>query len=152
MRALITGASGFLGGRLAQVLAPRVESVRILARPSNNLAHLSGFPIEVVEGTLADQPVLNRAMTGLTHIFHCAAACTDWGSPTTYFEANVSGTRNLLQAAASARELQRFLHVSTTDVYGYPRQVCDESNPPVETGLPYNRTKILAERAAIDSG
>jgi nucleoside-diphosphate-sugar epimerase len=48
--------------------------------------------------------------------------------------------------------LQRFLHVSTTDVYGYPLQVCDESHPPVDIGLPYNRTKCLGERAVWDSG
>lgn len=152
MKAFITGASGFLGGRLAQVLAARAESVRILARPSNDLAHLANLPIEVVEGRLADQHVLAAAMRGITHVFHCAAASTDWASWSTYFEANVSGTRNLLAAAAGASDLQRFLHVSTTDVYGYPKQVCDESHPPVDVGLPYNRTKISGERAAVDSG
>jgi nucleoside-diphosphate-sugar epimerase len=64
----------------------------------------------------------------------------------------VSGTRNLLRAAATASGLDHFVHISTTDVYGYPRKVCDESSPTVDAGLPYNRTKILAERAALDSG
>ncbi|MGD1070883.1 MAG: NAD-dependent epimerase/dehydratase family protein [Bryobacteraceae bacterium] len=152
MRAFVTGASGFLGGRLAQVLASRAESVRVLARPSNNLSHLANLRVEVVEGTLADEPILASALEGITHVFHCAAASTDWAPWSTYLNANVAGTRNLLKAATTAAELERFLHVSTTDVYGYPKQVCDESSPPVDVGLPYNRTKILGERAALDSG
>ena len=152
MKALITGASGFLGGCLAQVLAASTGFVRILARPSNDLSHLANLPIEVVEGTLSDQNVLTQATQGITHIFHCAAASTDWAPWETYFKANVEGTRNLLEAAKSARDLERFLHISTTDVYGYPKQVCDESTPPRDAGLPYNRTKILGEQAALDSG
>ena len=152
MRAFVTGASGFLGGRLAQVLASRAELVRILARPKNNLAHLAGLPVEVIEGTLADQPVLASGMRGITHVFHCAAASTDWAPWPTYFNANVQGTRNLLGAAASTTGIERFLHVSTTDIYGYPKQVCDESTPSRDVGLPYNRTKMLGEQAALDSG
>jgi nucleoside-diphosphate-sugar epimerase len=150
MRALVTGASGFLGGRLTQVLAAHADVLRILARPSSKLGHLGCMPIEVVRGDLGDRPVLEAAMRGITHVFHCAAASTDWASWQTYFDANVTGTENLLRAAP--RDLVRFLHVSTTDVYGYPIRVCDESQPAVDAGLPYNRTKILGERAVWDSG
>jgi len=149
MRALVTGASGFLGGRLAQVLAERAELVRVLARPSNDLSHLAGLPVEVTHGNLSDLAVLESAMRGITHVFHCAAASTDWASWDTYYGANVVGTKNLLCAASP--DLVRFLHVSTTDVYGYPRRVCGEFNALVDVGLPYNRTKILAERAVWDS-
>jgi len=152
MKALVTGASGFLGGRLAQVLAMRTGFVRILARKTNDLTHLANLPVEVVEGTLADRTVLASAIEGITHIFHCAAASTDWAPWSTYFNANVQGARNLLQAAQAASQLERFLHIGTTDVYGYPHQVCDESTPPHDVGLPYNRTKILGERAVLDSG
>ncbi len=152
MRALVTGASGFLGGRLAQVLASRADSVRVLARPSNDLSHLGGLTIEVVRGDLSGQPVLEASMRGVTHVFHCAAASTDWASWSTYYGSNVKGTENLLRAAAGSPDLKRFLHVSTTDVYGYPMKVCDESNPLVDVGLPYNRTKILGERAVWASG
>jgi oxidoreductase len=152
MTALVTGASGFLGGRLAQVLASRADSVRVLARPLNDLSHLSGLQIEVIRGDLSGQPVLEAAMRGVTHVFHCAAASTDWASWSTYYGSNVQGTENLLRAAARSPDLERFLHVSTTDVYGYPIKVCDESNPLVDVGLPYNRTKILGERAVWASG
>lgn len=152
MTALVTGASGFLGGRLAQVLASRAGSVRVLARPSNDLSHLGDLPIEVVRGDLSRQPVLEAAMRGVTHVFHCAAASTDWASWSTYHGSNVQGTENVLRAAAGSPDLERFLHVSTTDVYGYPIKVCDESNPLVDVGLPYNRTKIFGERAVWASG
>jgi nucleoside-diphosphate-sugar epimerase len=151
VRAFVTGASGFLGGRLVQSLAARGTPVWVLARHSNDLTHLAGLPVEVVYGNLADLPVLETALRDITHVFHCAASSTDWASPRTYQEANVTGTMNLLRASANARDLKRFLHVSTTDVYGYPLQVCNESHRPVDMGLPYNRTKCLGERAVQES-
>ncbi len=57
------------------------------------------------------------------------------------------GTQNVLDAAVRAGTVERFLHVSTTDVYGYPRVPCDESAPMRDVGLPYNRTKIQGEEA-----
>ncbi len=65
----------------------------------------------------------------------------------TFFRANVLGTQNLLAAAREADNLERFVHISTCDVYGYPRVPCDESHPLIDTGLPYNQTKCLAEAA-----
>ena len=148
----MTGASGFLGGRVAQLLTARADLVRVLARSSNDLSHLSSLSIEIVRGDLADRTALAEATRGITHVFHCAAASTDWAPWATYYRANVAGTHNLLEAAARAGDLKRFLHVSTTDVYGYPMQVCDESTPPVDAGLPYNRTKIAGEKAVWSSG
>ena len=152
MKVFVTGASGLLGGRLAQVLASRGDFVRILARPSNDLRHLAGLPIEVVHGTLADSSILRSAMAGITHVFHCAARAADWGSWRSFHDPNVAGTENVLRAAAECATLDRFLHVSTTDVYGYPVHPCDESQPMLDVGLPYNRTKCLAERAVWGSG
>jgi nucleoside-diphosphate-sugar epimerase len=68
-----------------------------------------------------------------------------------FYEANVVGVRNLVRAAAQAEGLQRFLHVSTTDVYGYPHEPCDESHPPADAGLPYNRTKCLGEECVWEA-
>jgi nucleoside-diphosphate-sugar epimerase len=151
VRAFVTGAGGFLGGRLTQVLAGRGVEVRILARRSSDLSHLQGLTVEVVRGSLADLPVLQKAVQGITRIFHCAASSTDWAPWQTYFDSNVTGTTNLLRAAADASELRRFLHVSTTDVYGYPLRVCDESHAIADVGLPYNRTKCIAEKAVLSA-
>jgi nucleoside-diphosphate-sugar epimerase len=84
---------------------------------------------------------------GVRVIYHCAACSTDWAPAATYVAANVAGTQNVLDAAVRAGTVERFLHVSTTDVYGYPRVPCDESAPTRDVGLPYNRTKIQGEEA-----
>ncbi len=145
MAVLVTGASGFLGGRLAQVLVARGETVRILARPAGDLRHLAGLPVEIVKGDLAGASSLAAAVQGVTHIYHCAACSTDWAPAAVFYAANVAGVQNLLDAARQASGLQRFLHVSTTDVYGYPPIPCDESHPLTGVGLPYNRTKCQGE-------
>jgi nucleoside-diphosphate-sugar epimerase len=152
---LVTGASGFLGGRLAQVLAAEGEQVTVLARTTSDLRHLklkngAVLPeIRVVQGSLTEPGPLLEAVREATHIFHCAAASTDWASPHVFLESNVKGTEALLLAAREAPHLQHFVHVSTTDVYGYPATPCAETADMRDVGLPYNRTKILAEKAVL---
>jgi uncharacterized protein YbjT (DUF2867 family) len=152
MPALVTGASGFLGGRLAQVLVSRGEQVTVLARAGADLRHLDGLPLRIVAGTLSDVAALAEAVRDVTHIYHCAACSCDWAPWRTFHEANVTGVRNLLAAAATVPTLRRFLHVSTTDIYGYPRVLCDESHPVTDIGLPYNSTKVAGENCVRQAG
>ena len=147
MAVFVTGASGFLGGRLVELLAERGEEVVVLARASADLRHLDHVPVRIVEGDLGEVKKLKSAMRGVTEVFHCAAASTDWASAKIFFEANVQGTQNMLQAAESSSDLKRFVHVSTTDVYGYPEVPCSEKQPLMDVGLGYNRTKVLGESA-----
>ena len=159
MRALVTGASGFLGGRVAQMLAGRGAEVVVLARAESDLRHLDGFlerpsPVRVVRGGLGDAAALEEAMRGVTQVFHCAACSTDWAARETYVAANVTGTRNLLASARAAGTVERFLHVSTTDVYGYPERPGGEDEPIRDAGkawLPYNATKVAGERAVWEA-
>lgn len=151
MASLVTGASGFLGGHLAESLVAEGEEVFVLVRPTSAMPHLSQLPVKPVIGDLTDFASLKRAVEPVTRIFHCAACSTDWAPWATYFAANVTGTVNLLQAALTAPKLERFVHVSTTDVYGYPATPCDETHPPVDAGLPYNRTKRLGELAVSNA-
>lgn len=151
MRVLVTGATGFLGGRLAQVLAANGERVRILARAGRDLTHLEAAKVEVIHGDLGDTPALERALDGAGVIYHCAACSSDWAPRAVFHAANVTGVRNLLDAAARNSKLRRFVHVSTTDVYGYPEMPCDETNPIRDLGLPYNTTKGMGERLVWDA-
>ena len=129
------------------MLVGRGADVRVLARAGARLGHLHGLPIEVTQGGLTEIAALREAVRERTHIFHCAACSTDWAPHRTYIEANVLGTGLLLEAASRERTLERFVHVSTTDVYGYPKRPVDESAAMVDAGLPYNRTKMQGERA-----
>jgi nucleoside-diphosphate-sugar epimerase len=147
MRAVVTGASGFLGGRLTQMLAAQGVEVTILARSTSDLRHLDATPVRAVQGDLSDSKALASAFRDATHIFHCAACSTDWAAAGTYFAANVTGTRNVIAAALGVPTLQRLVHVSTTDVYGYPVVPCTEEYPTVVTELPYNSTKVAGETA-----
>jgi nucleoside-diphosphate-sugar epimerase len=147
MASLVTGASGFLGGHLVEKLVAEGEEVFVLIRSTSATPHLTHLPVRSVIGDLGDPTSLKKAVAPVTRIFHCAACSTDWASWETYFAANVKGTENLLEAARSVPKLDRFVHVSTTDVYGYPVVPCDETQPTVDAGLPYNQTKRLGELA-----
>jgi nucleoside-diphosphate-sugar epimerase len=144
---LVTGASGFLGGRVAQMLDERGEEVVILARATSDLGHLSSTKVRVIRGDLANPAALKEAVRHVTDIFHCAACSTDWAPKQTYIEANVIGTQNLLAAARQTPGLHRFVHVSTTDIYGYPEIPCTEEHGFFDTGLPYNQSKGRGEAA-----
>jgi nucleoside-diphosphate-sugar epimerase len=150
-RALITGASGFLGGRLVEMLIAQAVRVRIVVRQTSRVDHLAGLPVEIVRGELTDSSTLSAAMHDVSHVFHCAGCSTDWAPAAVYFEANVSATQALLLGARYAGALERFLHISTTDVYGYPRVPCDEDHPRTFVGLPYNETKCLGEAAVVEA-
>ena len=147
MASLVTGASGFLGGHLAEALIAQGEEVFVLVRRTAAIPHLAHLAVKPVNGDLTDLASLQRAVKPVTRIFHCAACSTDWAPWKTYYASNVTGTENLLQAALAAPKLQRFMHVSTTDVYGYPATPCHETHPTSDAGLPYNQTKRLAELA-----
>jgi nucleoside-diphosphate-sugar epimerase len=129
------------------MLAERGDDVRILARASSDLQHLSHLKLQIVRGDLSDEVALREAVRGARVVYHCAASSTDWAPLATYLTTNVVGTQKLLEAAARAGTVERFLHVSTTDVYGYPLTPCDEAASMRDVGLPYNRTKIQAEEA-----
>jgi len=116
---LVTGATGFIGGRLAARLAADGRPTRCLARAGNDTAQLERLDVEVARGDLRDAASLRRAVDGCASVVHCAALVSDWATVQEIREANVLGTRRLLAACAAAR-VRRFVHVSSTDVYGHP--------------------------------
>ncbi len=145
MTVLVTGASGFLGGALTRMLVDRGEQVRCLIRPTSDIRHLQDLSTEFVAADLSDQAALADAVAGVSIIYHCAALSTDWGRLEGFHAANVSGVANLLAAARRERNLDRFVHVGTTDVYGYPKRSDSPELERRDVGLPYNHTKIKGE-------
>ncbi len=116
---LITGASGFIGGRLAERLVREGYSVRCLTRASSDTSHLDDLDLEIAIGDLTNAHSLTRAVEGCQYVFHCGALVTDWATKEEIARTNVEGTRSLLAVSVGAA-VKRFVHMSTTDVYGYP--------------------------------
>ncbi|EST35963.1 hypothetical protein N566_16930 [Streptomycetaceae bacterium MP113-05] len=144
---LVTGASGFIGGHLTRRLAERGHRVRVLVRAESDRSAFGDAAAEVVVGSIDDAAAVKRAVAGVTHVYNCAGMSADWGPWEGFRKANVEGARTVVEAAGEAGTVRRVLHVSTTDVYGYPKAPGDESSPLNDIGLPYNRSKILGERA-----
>jgi polyketide synthase len=147
---LITGASGFLGGRLAEMVLARGEPVRLLLRPGSRISQAADRErVEIVRCEFADDAGLARAMTGIRTVHNCAGLSSDWGRWAAFRAANVDNPARLLAAARRAGTVERFVHVSTTDVYGYPETPGDESAALRDIGLPYNRSKVTGDALAL---
>jgi acetylornithine/succinyldiaminopimelate/putrescine aminotransferase/nucleoside-diphosphate-sugar epimerase len=142
---LVTGASGFIGGHLAQRLVQEGYQVRCLVRPSSDTSLLETLDVEIAEGDLTSSRTLGRAVEGCSYVLHCGALVSDWATPKEIAAINVEGTRNLLDASVSA-SVERFVHFSTTDVYGYPGGAgVDESYAGKGFSNWYSQTKRAAE-------
>ncbi|MFE5283764.1 NAD-dependent epimerase/dehydratase family protein [Nocardia sp. NPDC056611] len=158
MKALVTGASGFLGGALVRRLVRDGDyEVAILARPTSNLRDLSEVldRVEVVTGDLTDQGSLDRATKGVDVVFHSAARVDDRGTRDQFVAENVTATENLLRAA-KRNGAARFVFVSSPsalmDRDGGDQVDIDESVPyPSRYLNHYSETKAAAERLVLAS-
>jgi nucleoside-diphosphate-sugar epimerase len=142
---LITGATGFIGARLAGRLAREGRAVRCLVRASGDTSALERLDVELVVGDLTDADSLARATDGCHHVLHCGALVSDWATVEEIARINVQGTRDLLAASAAA-SVRRFVHVSSTDVYGYPDGAqIEETHTAARFRNWYAQTKLQAE-------
>lgn len=144
---LLTGASGFIGGRLAARLLDEGRRVRCLVRASSDVTALRAAGAELCLGDLSDARTLTEAAAGCETVVHCAALVSDWATVAEIEAANVAGTRNVLGAALAAGA-GRFVQISSTDVYGHPpaKTPLDEDTPPAGFANWYARTKLMAEQ------
>lgn len=118
MKAVVTGASGFVGGNLALELIQRGHSVRATRRSSSSVTHLGSAPIEWVDADLGDESALAAAFGGADAVFHCAALVSVRKRITPEIAlANVDGARNVVRAAKAAG-VQRLVHCSTVNAVG----------------------------------
>lgn len=153
MRAFLTGATGFIGGRVTRLLRQRGDEVVALVRSPHKAAALRDLGCELVEGDLGDRPALRDAMTDCDVAFHLAAMYKAGVTKTVcvqMHEANVEGTRNALEAAHEAG-VDRIVYVSTIGYFGNTKsEVVDEGF--VRSDLNwltcYDETKYLAHEIA----
>jgi NAD dependent epimerase/dehydratase len=158
MRILITGADGFIGSQLTETLVREGYKVRafVLYNSFNSWGWLDQCDadvkgqFEVFSGDIRDPHGVKEAMKGCDVVLHLAALIAipySYHSPDTYVDTNVKGTLNLLQAA---REIgvKRFIHTSTSEVYGTARFVPITEEHPLQGQSPYSATKIAADQLA----
>ena len=142
---LVTGATGFIGSHLAERLVQEGYQVRCLVRPTSDTSLLDGLGVDVAVGDLTTASSLARAADGCRYVLHCGALVSDWATGQEVTRINVEGTRNLLEASVSA-SVQRFVHFSSTDVYGYPGgRGIDETYAATRFRNWYAETKLAAE-------
>ena len=159
MKALVTGATGFVGGNLVRALVAEGVPIRALVRKTNSSQTLQGLPIEEVLGDLEDKASLKAALLGCTVLFHVAALNTFWAKdPAQFYNVNIGGARNVLEAAAEAG-VERIVHTSTWAIIGRPieDELATEGTLPSHEDLTgyYRQTKYLGEmevEAAVARG
>lgn len=150
-KVLVTGAAGFLGGHLVDMLVERGDEVRAMVRPVEDASHLRSLPdVEVVYGDMTDAPSLKRAVKGVDRVYNVAAKTGPWGTEAAYNAANVWGVADLIQSAMDAG-VQRIVHTSSITVYGHHLHgIVSEDHPFHAEDNPYSRTKIAGEKLITD--
>ncbi len=155
MRALVTGATGFVGSHLVRVLGEMGHEAVALHRSSSKLDALEGLEYESALGDVTDLESLRAASVGCDWVFHVAAVAAYWRSDQAHmFEVNVEGTRKVLQAAREAG-VKRVIFTSSAASVGIRGggQLADETFPfslPPEN-FPYGYSKALAEVACMEA-
>jgi dihydroflavonol-4-reductase len=155
MRALVTGATGFVGAAVARALVTAGWQVRALVRGGSNRGNLLKLAVEVAEGDLADVASLERALDGCTALFHAAADYRLGArNPESLYLTNVEGTRNVLQAARRCG-VARIVYTSSVATIGIPSDGSPgEERTPVALSQMighYKRSKYLAEEVVRDA-
>lgn len=156
MKCFVTGASGFIGANLVHELVARGHSVKALVRHNSDLRGTAGIDFERVTGDVQDRALLEKEMHGCDWCFHVAASYHLWlRDYKPMYAANVEGTRNVIEAAASAG-CSRIVYTSTVGCIGLPQEKngevipTDEATPVSATQMSnhYKLSKWQAEEVA----
>ena len=152
-KTLVTGGSGFIGSHLVRALAKRGDDLRLLARRSSKLDHLTGIEFERAAGDITDRRAVRRAMEGVERVFHVAGRTSLRSADReAVFEVNVRGARIVFEEALSAG-VKRLVHTSSVGAIGAakPRGTADERTPFEigHLGIAYVNAKHEAELEAM---
>ena len=150
LEVLVTGATGFVGSHTTRVLIDAGHRVRAFVRSPDKARRVFGDleRLEVVQGDISDAASVRAALRGCDGVIHCAAivAVGIKGSPDELLEANVSGVRNVIDAAIED-DIARIVHVSSiATLFRGDGSTLSEASEPAESKLPYGQSKVIAER------
>jgi len=156
-RALVTGADGFIGSHLTEMLVEKGYQVKALSQYNsfNNWGWLEDInckdQIEVLTGDIRDPHYCKHITKDVDIIFHLAALIAipySYVAPDSYVDTNIKGTLNICQAAKENGNV-RVIHTSTSEVYGTAQYVPIDEKHPLQPQSPYSATKIAADAMAM---
>ncbi|MCX4548113.1 MULTISPECIES: SDR family NAD(P)-dependent oxidoreductase [unclassified Streptomyces] len=154
---LVTGAEGFIGSALVDLLVEQGAKVRAFVHykpygEKGNLAHHLGSPqVEMVAGDVRDAGRVDDAVAGCDTVFHLAALIGipySYDAPGAYVATNVVGTENIAEACRR-HSVRRLVHTSTSEVYGTARTAPISEQHPLQPQSPYSASKIGADMMAL---
>jgi NAD dependent epimerase/dehydratase len=156
-KVLVTGAGGFIGSHLTEELIRQGEEVRALVRYNSrdDRGLLEELPkdiqgqVEVIPGDLKDPDGVKKAVKGCPKIFHLGALIAipySYIHPFDFIQTNVLGTAHLLNACLETGTVERFIHTSTSEVYGTAQYIPIDEKHPLQAQSPYAASKIAADK------
>ena len=150
MKALVTGATGFIGSHLVEALVQRGFQVRCLVRNKRHLGWVKDSPVEFVVGNCQERNSLKQGVKDVDQVFHLAGVTTAVKEKT-YFEVNALGTENLVQACIENNtRLKKFIYLSSQAAAGPCRSGGKKKeSDPCEPVSPYGKSKLLGEQLAL---
>lgn len=157
---LVTGSAGFIGSHLTQHLVEQGFKVRAMVRYSSRpqVGNLEFLPpdvfkeLEIIKGDLKDPDFCHRAVQNCRYIFHLGALIAipySYQNPTDFVQTNVNGSTYLLNAARKSDALSRFVHTSTSEVYGTALYTPIDEQHPLQPQSPYSASKMGADLLAL---
>ncbi|NNG01583.1 MAG: NAD(P)-dependent oxidoreductase [Desulfobacteraceae bacterium] len=153
MKIIITGATGFLGRNLAESLHKEGMSVIATGRSADIGEALRKTGINFIPADITDKSQLNNAFSPADVVIHCAATAGDWGGYKAFYNTNVIGTRNVIDACKT-HDIKKIIFISTPSVYfnGKDRYNIAENEPIPEKQFNYGKTKLKAEHDLLALG
>ena len=158
-KAFVTGADGFIGSHLVELLVAQGAEVRAMVYYNswNDRGWLRDVPaqtmagVEIFNGDVRDVERVRDGVRGCDYVFHLSSLIAipySYEAPRHYVETNVTGALNVLQACRESDSLTRLVHVSTSEVYGTAQQVPIPESHPLVGQSPYSASKIGADKMA----
>ena len=155
----VTGADGFIGSHLVELLVASGARVRALVMYNswNEIGWLRDVPadvrrqVEILTGDIRDIERVRQGVSGCEYVFHLSSLIAipySYDASRSYVETNIVGALNVLQASRESSTLVRLVHVSTSEVYGTAQQVPIPESHPLVGQSPYSATKIAADKLA----
>lgn len=147
MKILVTGASGFIGGRFARFALEQGMSVRINGRRAEGVEHLVRRGAEFIQGDLADPYLVRALCDDVEAVVHCAGSVGVWGRRQDFMQGNVQLTENIVEGCLKQR-VRRLVHLSSPSIYfdGRSHLGIKEEQVPKRFHNHYAATKYLAEQ------